>query len=342
MQHLFTPLLLGFSLTALPAFAITAEEFAAFVQSPKDLIVGQTATNYVSAVTECTGAISNLQTFPAQGTNFFAFSRKKAEELTKQSERLKSDCDFDIFEFGYPKNNESKIDFVRAIYPKILDLAARMREGKMSAMDATIATWSSVAKQDQSAFLADRENLENLIVQFAFLPIEWNEMAMNLSVDGSLPHASLMAATGNAKCTLAYNQLSLTIEQAEFTEDKISEIENLFLSGAQDIRQGSAIGSQTLAKIAGSFPKTVQFRQLNKTADALISAYQAAETSALRFADLSDLIAGIIVQGYSETTNPSHQEIFNQFLTTGADYSQLLVAFNESLVEFQTAASKFQ
>ena len=107
----------------------------------------------------------------------------------------------------------------------------------------------------------------------------------------------------------------LKIEQAEFTEDKISEIENLFVSGAQDIRQGSAIGSQTLAKIAGSFPKTAQFRQLNKTADALISAYQAAETSALRFADLSDLIAGIIVQGYSETTNPSHQEIFNQFLT---------------------------
>ncbi len=51
MQHLITALLLGFSFTTYPAYAITAQEFEAFVQSPKDLIVGLTATNYVSAVT---------------------------------------------------------------------------------------------------------------------------------------------------------------------------------------------------------------------------------------------------------------------------------------------------
>ena len=37
MQHLFTPLLLGFSLTALPAFAITAQEFAALCAESKGL-----------------------------------------------------------------------------------------------------------------------------------------------------------------------------------------------------------------------------------------------------------------------------------------------------------------
>ena len=342
MQHLITALLLGFSFTTYPAYAITAQEFAAFVQSPKDLIVGQTATNYVSAVTECNRAISNLQNFPAEGSDFFAFSRKNAEELIKQSERLRSDCNFEIFKFGYPKSNESKLDFVRAIYPKILDLAARMREAKLSAIDATTSTWSSVVEQDQSAFLKGRAELAELLVQGALLPIEWNEMAMHLSVDGSIPFGSLMMSTGNAKCTLAYNQLFSTITQAEFTEDKISEIEKLFVSGANDIRQGSVISTQALEKFAGGIPRIAQFQQLNEAADALISSYQALETIALRFADLSDLIAGIIVKGYNETMDSSHQEIFNQFLTTGADYSQLLVAFNESSVEFQTAASKFQ
>lgn len=342
MQHLFIAFFLGFSLTTLPAFAITAKEFAAFVQSPKDLIVGQTATSYVSAVTECWGAISKLQTFPVNLADFFAFSGKKAEELTKQSERLKSDCSFDIFDYGYPKNNESRLDFVQAIYPKVLDLAGRMREAKLSAMDATIYTWSSVVKQDQSAFLAGRDNLANLLVRQALLPIEWNEMAMQLSVDGSITYASVMLATGNAKCMLAYNQLSSTIGQVEFNEDNISEIEKLFVSGANDIRQGSEIGSQALTKFAGGLPKTAQFRQLNKTADALISSYQTAETKALQFADLSDLIAGIMIKGYSEIINSSHQEIFNQFSRIAADYHELQVAFNENLVEFQSAASKFQ
>lgn len=249
MQHLFIAFFLGFSLTTLPAFAITAKEFAAFVQSPKDLIVGQTATSYVSAVTECWG---------------------------------------------------------------------------------------------QSAFLAGRDNLANLLVRQALLPIEWNEMAMQLSVDGSITYASLMLATGNAKCMLAYNQLSSTIGQVEFNEDNISEIEKLFVSGANDIRQGSEIGSQALTKFAGGLPKTAQFRQLNKTADALISSYQTAETKALQFADLSDLIAGIMIKGYSEIINSSHQEIFNQFSRIAADYHELQVAFNENLVEFQSAASKFQ
>ena len=75
MRHLFTVLLLGYSLTTPLVLAITAEEFAAVVQSPKDLLVGQTATNYVSAVTECSRAISGLQTFPADGADFFAFSQ---------------------------------------------------------------------------------------------------------------------------------------------------------------------------------------------------------------------------------------------------------------------------
>ena len=342
MRHLFTVLLLGYSLTTPLVLAITAEEFAAVVQSPKDLLVGQTATNYVSAVTECSRAISGLQTFPADGADFFAFSQQRAKEFTEQSERLKSDCTFDVFDFGYPKNNESKLDFVKAIYPKVLDLAARIRQANLSAIDATISTWSFVAQQDQSAFLASRDNLNNLLVQEAVLTIEWNEMTMHLSVDGSITHASLMASTGVAKCTLAYNQLFSTITQAEFTEDKISEIEKLFVSGANDIRQGSVISTQALEKFAGDLPRIARFQQLNETADALIASYQALETKALRFADLSDLIAGIIVKGYSEAMNSSHQEIFNQFRATGADYSQLQVAFNDSLVEFQTAASKFQ
>ena len=288
------------------------------------------------------GGNQQIANLPSQFGRLLRFLWKKAEELTKHSERLKYDCSFVIFDYGYPKNNESRLDFVQAIYPNVLDLAGRMREAKLSAMDATISTWSSVVKQDQSAFLAGRDNLANLLVRQALLPIEWNEMAMQLSVDGSITYASIMLATGNAKCMLAYNQLSSTIGQVEFNEDNISEIEKLFVSGANDIRQGSEIGSQALTKFAGGLPKTAQFRQLNKTADALISSYRAAETNALRLADLSDLIAEIIVKGYSETMNSSHQEIFNQFLATGADYSQLQVAFNDSLVEFQTAASKFQ
>ena len=118
---------------------------------------------------------------------------------------------------------------------------------------------------------------------------------------------------------LAYNQP--TIGQVEFNEDNISEIEKLFVSGANDIRQGSEnwfAGSDKVRRRSPENGSVSTAEQNCRCPDLLVTKLQKLSSAMLP----SDLIAGIMIKGYSEIINSSHQEIFNQFSRIAADYHE--------------------